>query len=290
MHIILGGTGHVGSAVAQRLLENKQPVTVISSDPKKKKDWERKGATVAIVDVHDTEALRAVFRTGTRLFLLNPPAAPSTDTAAEERKSLASILDALDNSSIKKVVAESTYGAQPGDRVGDLGVLYDLEQGLADKNLSVSTIRASYYMSNWDTALLTAQKEGLVHTLYPVDLRLPMVSPEDIGQVAARLMMEPLDKTGLHYVEGPARYSSAEVAAAFAEALDKPVVAVETPRGRWITVLKGLGFSQKGAESMAAMTEVTIKGLKTGKDLPDSPTRGHTTLQTYINQLIHKQQ
>lgn len=286
MHIILGGTGHVGSAVARTLLDHNQPVTIISSDPKKADAWQRQGATVAIADVHDTDALRTVFRTGTRLFLLNPPAAPSTDTVAEERKSLTAILNALDGSGIRKVVAESTYGAQPGEHVGDLGVLYDMEQKLSDKNLSVTIIRAAYYMSNWDMALSTAQQEGVVHTLYPVDLHLPMVSPDDIGQLAARLLMEPLDKTGLYYVEGPAPYSSADVAEAFTEALNKFVVARETPQEQWVSVLTSMGFSPKGAESMAAMTEVT---LKKDYESPDLPVRGHTTLQAYIDQLVRKQ-
>lgn len=284
MHIIVGGTGHVGSAVARTLLEHNQPVTVVSSDPRKKVAWQRKGATVAIVDVHDTEALRAVFQTGTRLFLLNPPADPSTDTVAQERKSLTSILNALDGSAIRKVVAQSTYGAQPGERVGDLGVLYEMEQRLADKTLSVSIIRAAYFMSNWDMGLSTAQRDGIVHTLYPIDLRLPMVSPDDIGQLAARFLMEPLHKAGLYFVEGPSSYSSSEVATALANALNKSVVAVETPRAQWVPVLREMGFSPEGAESMAAMTEIT---LRKDYELPDAPIRGGTTLQAYIHRLVH---
>ena len=183
-------------------------------------------------------------------------------------------------------MAESTYGAQPGEGLGDLGVLYEMEQELAGKDLSVSIIRAAYYMSNWDMALSTARQEGVVHTLYPVDLRLPMVSPDDIGQLAARLLMEPMDKTGLYYVEGPTQYSSTDVAKAFADALNKSVVALETPQEQWVPVLTSMGFSTKGAESMAAMTEVT---LKKDYELPDSPVRGHTTLQAYVNQLVRKQ-
>ena len=62
-----------------------------------------------------------------------------------------------------------------------------------------------HYMSNWDSALPTAQHQGEGHTFYPVDFRLPMVAPHDIGQLVARLLLEPAARTGLHYVEGPAR-------------------------------------------------------------------------------------
>ena len=283
MYIILGATGHVGSSVAQTLLRAGEPVTVVTHDPEKVLNWKEKGASVVIADVLDTDGLRAVFRQGERLFLLNPPAAPSTDTVWEERKNLASILAALADSGIAKVVAESTYGAQSGDRVGDLGVLYEMEQGLAKTGIPASIIRAAYYMSNWDMSLITAQQEGKVYTLYPPDLKLPMVAPDDLGEVAASLLTEPIEKTGLHYVEGPELYSSADVAAAFATALGKPVEVAETPRGQWIPALIAMGFSPEGAESMAAMTAIT---LEKKYEVPNLPVRGATTLENYIRSLV----
>ena len=283
MYIILGGTGHVGSSVATALLKKDEKVTVITHDDKKVAEWEKRGAKTAVVDVLDTDKLREIFNTGTRLFLLNPPANPATDTVAEEQKTLSSILKALENSSIEKVVGESTYGAQSGEGVGDLGVLFDMEERLKEMNLSVTVIRAAYYMSNWNASLETAQKEGVVHTLYPVDFKLPMVAPKDIGEIAAKLLSEPIDESGLHYVEGPEMYSSADVADAFAGALGKPVKAVETPKDKWLPALQQVGFSEKAAKSMAAMTKVT---LEEKYEKTQSPMRGETTLSQYIENLV----
>jgi uncharacterized protein YbjT (DUF2867 family) len=285
MHIILGGTGHVGSALSEALIERGEPVTIVTHDPSKAHDWQQKGLQVAVADVHDVDALRRVFRQGKRLFLLNPPADPSTDTDAEERKSLASILAALDGSGLEKVVAESTYGAQPADRSGDLGILYEMEQALEAQPIPASIIRAAYYMSNWDASLKTARKEGVVHTLYPANFELPMVAPRDIGQVAARLMTEPVERTGLHYVEGPELYSSSDVAAAFAAALQRPVEAVVTARERWTQAFKAMGFSDAAADSYANMTAIT---LEKGYSLPDAPVRGDTSLQNYVMELVRK--
>lgn len=79
-------------------------------------------------------------------------------------------------------------------------------------------------------------------------------------------------------------YSSADVAEAFSVALDKPVEGVETPKEKWIPALKELGFSDKAAESTAAMTAVTLENL----DKSDSPMRGATTLKQYIEDLVFK--
>jgi uncharacterized protein YbjT (DUF2867 family) len=286
MYIVLGGTGHVGSSVAATLLQQGEKVTVITHDNKKIKDWEKRGAKTAIVDVLDINSLREVFKTGTRLFLLNPPAKPSTDTVAEEKKTLFAILDALEDSGIKKVIAESTYGAQSDESIGDLFVLFEMEERLKKMDLSATIIRAAYYMSNWDTALETAQKEGVIHTLYPADFKLPMVAPKDIGEIAAKLLSEPIEKSGLHYVEGPEEYSSADVAEAFANALGKPVKTIETPKDQWLDALRQIGFSEKAAKSMAAMTEIT---LEQKYEKPQSPMRGATTINKYIENLVLKQ-
>jgi uncharacterized protein YbjT (DUF2867 family) len=282
MHIILGATGHIGSALAQLLLTQAQPVTLVLHTAKHEKEWQQRGARTVVADVHDTDTLRRIFQTGQRLFLLNPPAAPTTDTAAEERKSAASIVAALEGSGLKKIVAESTYGAQPGNQVGDLGVLYELEQALAAQPIPASIIRAAYYFSNWDSALATAQQDGNIMSLFPADFKLPMVAPADIARLAARLLTEPLNHTGLHYIEGPARYSAADVAAAFADALHRPVTVEAVPRPQWPAALQQLGFSKPAAASMAAMTGIT---LDESYPQPEHPVRGITTLHQYISDL-----
>jgi uncharacterized protein YbjT (DUF2867 family) len=149
MYIILGATGHVGSAVAETLLAQGEEVMVVTRDKGKSEEWKQKGAKVAVADVNNVDELRQIFREGKRLFLLNPPASPSTDTVVEERKSMHSIISALKGSGIEKIVAESTYGAQAGDGIGDLGVLYEMEQKLAESDIPSTIIRGAYYMSNW---------------------------------------------------------------------------------------------------------------------------------------------
>jgi uncharacterized protein YbjT (DUF2867 family) len=285
MHIILGGNVHVGSAVAHALLSQGDPVMVVSRSSASIPEWQKRGARVEVVDVHDTTALHRVFAKGKRLFLLNPPADPAADTDIEERKSLASILSAIEHSGLEKIVAQSTYGAQLGDQIGDLGILYEMEQHLAAQSIPFSIIRAAYYMSNWDFSLQTAQQEGVVHTLFPVNFVLPMVAPHDIGELAAHLMTEPVENVRLHNIEGPERYAAINVAAAFGKVLQKPVKAVETPRDQWMQTLQAMGFSNEAAASFSNMTALTIEG-----EMPvrNRVTRGVISLERYIETTILK--
>ncbi|QQV79400.1 NmrA family NAD(P)-binding protein (plasmid) [Sphingomonas aliaeris] len=285
MFVILGATGHVGSATARTLLEQGEAVTVVTRDAEKAGNLRALGAEVAVADVHDIATIRDVFRLGRRLFLLNPPAAPDTDTDCVEKETVRHLLAALDGSGLEKVVAESTYGAQAGDHLGDLNTLHELEQGLGAQPIPHSVIRAAYYMSSWDMMAASARESGTLPTMFPADLRIPMVAPADLGRVAARLLVEPARHTGIRFVEGPERYSSTDVAHAFASALGKPVNPLVTPRSQWESTYRQLGFSEPAAKSYARMTGVSVDG---NFEMPDNPIRGTITLQAYVDALCSK--
>ncbi|CAN7227481.1 NmrA family NAD(P)-binding protein [Rhizobium sp. LjRoot254] len=282
MYIVVGGTGHVGSAVAQTLLDEGEAVTVVTRNSEKADAWRRRGAEVALADVHDVTSLREVFRHGKRAFLLNPNADVSRDTDREERETVRCLLAAIEGSGLEKVVAESTMGAQPGEELGDLNVLYELEVGLTNQPIPASVIRAAYYYSNWDTMVGPVMKDGVLSTMLPADLTLPMVAPEDLGRVAARLLQEPIEQAGTRPVEGPKRYSPNDVAAAFAAALGRAVRVNVIPRENWDDAYRCLGFSDAAARSYARMTALTADG----PEYPENSIRGSISLQTYIGELV----
>lgn len=285
MHIVLGATGHVGGAAVKALLARREPVTAVVRDAAKGESLRAQGAEIAVADVRDPDGLRAVLRRGRRAFLLNPPADPATDTDAEEHASVQALLAALDGSGLEHVVAQSVSGARRGRAIGDLGVLFALEEGLRAQPVPATIIRAPYYMSNWDASLKSAREEGVVHTLFPVDFRLPMAAPEDLGQAAARLLAAEAPDERFHYVEGPERYSSIDVAAAFAESLGQPITAVETPPDKWKDSFRALGFSDAAAESYAGMTKLAVEGqAPPAADVE----RGTITLRDYIASLVRR--
>ncbi|WFU23623.1 NmrA family NAD(P)-binding protein [Bradyrhizobium sp. CB1717] len=282
--IVIGANGRVGSDVASTLLNAGRPVTAVLHTSDSAAGWRERGAHTAVVDVRDRDDLREVFRTGTRAFLLNPNANVSSDTDREEHANVRSIVAALEGSGLEKVVAASTYGAQPGERCGDLNVLYDFEQALAAQPIPATIQRGAYYMSNWD-GLLDAAKDGVLPTMLPGDMKIPMVAPADLGKAAARHLLEPPGDQDVHYVEGPDRYSPQDVADAFAAALGSPVKVEVIPRDQWIAVYRKLGFSAAAAESYARMTAVSVDS---GFAMSEPFERGKTTLEDYVGALVAK--
>ncbi len=287
MYIIMGGTGHVGSATVDALLARGEAVTILTRNADRAHHWRASGAQIAEGDVEDIESLRAVFRRGRRALLLNPPADVTGDTDTVERRRVANILAALRGCALEKVVAISTGGAQPGERLGDLNVLWELEEGLRQQAVPAAINRGGYYMSNWDGLLEPVRATGKLTTVFDAKLPIPMVAPRDVGEFAAERLVSPSTDTGVRYVEGPRRYTPDDVAQAFAKALGREVAVEVTPRTEWRAAFRRMGFSDAAADSYARMTAVSVDA---GFDMPNDSLRGTTALSTYIQELVRNTQ
>jgi uncharacterized protein YbjT (DUF2867 family) len=98
MYVIMGGTGHVGSATADVLLGRGEAVTIVTRVKARAERWRAIGADIVEAHVEEVASLRAALRRGRRAFLLNPPADTTTDTDVVERRSVTNILSALEGS------------------------------------------------------------------------------------------------------------------------------------------------------------------------------------------------
>lgn len=281
MNIISGGTGQIGSALANALLKSGEAVTIISRSSRSAADWQAKGAKFAVADIYDTEGLHRIFQTGKNIFVLNPPADPLTDTDLQERKTVASLVEALKGTQAEKIVVASTLGARPGSRIGDLNTLYELEQGIGALGYPYQIIRSAYYMSNWASSLPIIKETGELMSFFPKALKIPMVAPQDIGGLAAKLM---ITRNGpeLNAIVGPELYSPQDVADAFSNALGQKVSVKVIPEQQWTDAFKSAGFSDEAAASYAAMTEIAANHI----EVPKNAVRGEITLEQYIDDLL----
>lgn len=283
MYVILGGTGQVGTATARALLDQGQKVTVVTRDKSHGAELEKAGAQIAEANIRDVDALRDVFRTGKRAFLLNPPADPSGDTDEEERANVAAILAALDGSRLEKVVAASTYGAFEGERCGDLTVLHAFEQALQRQPVPVAINRAGYYMSNWAGMVESVQESGTLPSFFPADLSIPMVAPDDLGKAAARRLMSATEDVGIQHIEGPKRYTANDVAEAFTKVMNRDVQIQEVPHKALEETFRSFGFSDEAAASYACMTRRMIDGQT---DTAEQSFQGEISLEDYLASVL----
>src|SRR3989337_2410684 len=118
---------------------------------------------------------------------------------------------AIEGSQIKKIVGLSSMGAQHETNSGTLKMSYMLEHNFAELEVQKIFVRPAYYYSNWMESLSAIQDEGILPTFFPVDLKIPMVSPLDVAKFLAELMSNPVEGEPIFEVEGPTWYSSKEI-------------------------------------------------------------------------------
>ena len=279
-YAILGGTGHVGSALSQQLLKENSRVLIIGHSGKNKEQWTSQGAGFETADILDSEKLAELFASAERLFILNPPADPAQDAEAAELKQIQSILQALKGLSPEKIVMASTYGAREGTRIFDLGTCYQLEKGLQAHGAPLAIIRSAYYMSNLDMPAQMAINDRLFSTVLPADFKLPMVSPEDIGTFAAELIQD--DRTGIFYIQAAEEYAANDAIEILSHILQKDIKANEIPEKDWAAYMQQGGFSPESAQSFIGMTRLTLNE----KFQTSHPHIGKTTLGQYLKQVV----
>jgi uncharacterized protein YbjT (DUF2867 family) len=281
MFVILGASGNIGSQVVTSLRAADQPVLAVLHSATKAEAMKATGIEAVVADVGDSHALRAVFRRGKRAFLVNPPGDTGADSNALELATSRSITDALAGSGLQKIVLASTYGARPGNGIGDLTTLYDFEERAKATGIPIAINRGAYYFTNL-AMLVEPAREGTLPSAFDATLTLPMVDPADLGIAAAERLLSGAEDTGVVYVEGPKRYTFGDVAAAFARHLGHAVTVATTPREQLAESFRAVGFSQQAAQSYARMTEATIDE----KALPQSPRRGRATLDAFVARLV----
>lgn len=255
-------------------------VIAIVHDAGKADDIRTANVEPIVLYVGKTAPLHDLFRRGRRAILLNPPDDPGGDTDAAETATARAITDALPGSGLEKIVVASTYGAQPGEGIGDLSVLFDFEQQAEASGVPTAINRAAYYYTNLDM-LLEPAREGVLQTLFPGDMRLPMVSPVDIAKATASRLLSKSDDVGIRYVEGPHRYTFDDVATAFSTPLGRPVRLETIPRDKWAETFRAVGFSPEAARAYARMTAATVDG----PHLPAALLRGDVALLDHIRSL-----
>jgi uncharacterized protein YbjT (DUF2867 family) len=277
MHVILGASGNTGSIIADFLVSKGRKVRVVGRDAARLQRFIRKGAEAFMADVNDAAALTQSFSGARAAYLMLPPITSRED---QERESDA-IAQAVTESGLRYAVHLSSYGAQVPEGTGPVTGLHSSEQKLnAISGLNVLHLRAAYFMENNLAAITMIQGMGIFgHALLP-DLKLPMAATRDVGDYAARRLLD-LDFSGKQTREllGERDLSMTEATEVIARGIGKPDLRyVQFPYDQVQQVLEEMGMTPKKAAVYIEM----FKAINTGVLVPQEPrSRENTTPSSF---------
>ncbi len=278
MYIITGATGQTGSAAARTLLEKGLPVKVIVRSQEKGQIWKDAGAEVAVADLLDAEALSEALAGGKVLYLMNPPNYQCEDLLEETENFIESAKTAIENSSLEKLVVLSSIGADLSEKNGVVGSLHLLEKGFQNMDIPVTFLRPPSFMENWNSGIESVENEGILPSFYfPLDKKIPHISAEDVGRLAAEAMLE--DSNGVEIKELKGFELSAEdFAEAFSKASGKQITAVPVPADQSLGIFRTF-CTPRNAELLVELNHAINNDLL--QYTTDEQIKGKVTVNDY---------
>lgn len=289
MYVVLGATGHTGSIIANTLLLKGEKVRVVGRDAGRLDRFVRRGAQATTANVSDAAALTKAFSGARAAYLMLPPSMTSQDYRADQERESDAIAKAVKDSGLQYAVHLSSFGAQVPEGTGPIAGLHSSEEKLnAISGCNVLHLRAGYFMENNLAAIGMIQGMGMFgHALLP-DLKLPMIATRDIGDYAARRILD-LDFAGKETQEllGERDLSITEATAVIARGIGKPDLRyVQFPYEQVQQVLTQMGIPAKTAGQFIEMYAAINSGLVAGQERRSAENTTPTSFERFVQDVF----
>jgi uncharacterized protein YbjT (DUF2867 family) len=195
--------------------------------------------------------------------ILCPVPVGNPDPASTMHRMIDVAADALRANPPPAVLALSDYGAELDRGTGLTRLFHLLEERLKPLPTHLTLLRSAEHVQNWAAMLPVMLATGRLPSLHsPLDRALATVSTQDVGALAAELLLEvPSTKAPrIVSVEGPRRVSLIEVARAFSTVVGREVIADAVPREAWAPMLQRAGLSENHTQLLTELYDAVNAG------------------------------
>ncbi|MFP6562816.1 NmrA family NAD(P)-binding protein [Paraburkholderia sp. B3] len=291
MFVIFGASGRAGYASASALRKTGQRVRAVVRHTHQGDRLAALGCEIALADLRDATSVAAALEGAGAVQMLCPVPEGDTQPETTMRQMIDAAAGALRANPPPVVLAISDYGAELPLNTGITGLYHYLEQRLMHVAPHLTLLRSAEHMQNWARILPAALASGILPSLHhPLTRAIPTVSAEDVGTVAAGLLLDAPRAKPLRIVsiEGPRRVSVNEIAATLSELGGQSIRAQTLPREAWTPTLLRAGLSENHARLITDLYDVYNTG-KIDVESDRSERRfGTTELRTVLASLLSR--
>jgi uncharacterized protein YbjT (DUF2867 family) len=289
MYAVIGLTGNVGGATARALLKAGKKVRGIVRDKARATEWEAAGVELAVADMSDVAAVESALRGVDGVFVMIPPDFAPAPDFPQARAIIDALRQAIAAAQPPKAVYLSSIGAHQTRGLGLITQLHLLEQEMDSLPIPSAFIRPAWFLENYKWDIGPARERGEINAfLSPVDRAFPMVATEDIGSLAAKTLHQEWQGKRYLELEGPHRYTSLDVAAAFSRHLDRTVRAKSVPRGEWAAVFEKQGMPHDRTAPRIEMLDGLNSGWIDFELTGTEHVTGDVTMEVVFHHLLQK--
>jgi uncharacterized protein YbjT (DUF2867 family) len=235
--VVTGATGGIAGQLIPHLLKGGHKVRGLVRSRDKGAALAKQGVELVEGDLERPRSLVGVFDGADAVMLIAPAGARAPQHSS-------SALWAARQAKVGRVVRLSAVGA-----AHDAPTINSRLHALSDHEVAVSglpytILKPHFFMQN--LVFMTRQSilaEGKIYAALG-DAKLGMIDTTDVGEVAARVLVDDGHAGKTYTPTGPRSISMHEVAAAFAEALGKPVKYVAIPTAAADQAMAGFGMDE----------------------------------------------
>ena len=269
-------TGHVGTQIVSMLIRAGVRPTVLLRDPDRLEPGIRELVDPITVDQRDGDAVLDATVGVDALYWVDPPVEVA-DPIAEYARIGAIAARAITDNSIRKVVFQSSVGAEKRSGAGEIDGLARTEELLDRTTASVLHLRCGFFFTNL-LLQLEDVRAGVIPILLPVDQPMAWVAPRDIAEVAVlRLLSDDWSGHQVQAVHGPEDLSWRQAAEIISKAVGREVRVEQIPDEAMRQGLLATGMGEGLADAVIGMST----GLRDGF-IPEQPRSPGTTTPTTL--------
>jgi uncharacterized protein YbjT (DUF2867 family) len=260
MIVITTPTGHIGSRLAELLVERGEAIRVIARDPSRLTPAVRESAEVVTGSHADAAVLDAALTGADAFFLIVPPDGRASSVTGHYVEYGRQARAALDRAGVGHAVMISTMGGG-NDHAGHLSAARAAEAEVGASGALLRALAPPFFMEN----LLNqaeAIRGGVLALPSDAERILPVVATDDLAALAADLLTDrswdgvsrvPISSTDSLTPEG--------IASTLGETLGRDVAYHQAPIDAYKERMVGFGMSDAWAGGIAEMAEAQNQGF-----------------------------
>ncbi|MFD8459592.1 NAD(P)H-binding protein [Streptomyces antimycoticus] len=246
-------TGNVGRHVVATLVRAGVRPRVLLRAPARLAPEVRDAVDAVPVDQYDADAVVAATTDVDALFWVNP-AGGSEDPLAEYDRGTRSVVRAVTENRIGRVVFQSSVGAEKRHGAGEIDGLAQTETALDGTGVDVTHLRCGYFFTNLELQL-GALRTGTLQVILPLDQPMAWVAPRDIAEVAATRLLSPTwSGRCVQAVHGPADLTWREVSDILTAATGRRISVEQITDDAMRTQLHRAGMAERLVEAVIGMS------------------------------------
>jgi uncharacterized protein YbjT (DUF2867 family) len=253
--VVTTPTGHIGNKLANIVLDRGSEVTLIARHPEKVKDLVSRGAKVVAGEHSDPAIVEQAVRGADALFWLTPAEITSHDPLDIARRMAQAGASVLRKRPDLHVVQLSSAGAFLPKGTGPIVGLYETEEKFRAAGMNIVSLRPNEFMENVFFSLPTIIGQDSIYTSIPGSVKAPFIATQDIAEVAAEFLLNPVDGHHVIDIVGPQEISLDEWARITGQAIGKQVRVITVPGDKLKAAMSQLGMSPEMAALLVEMEE-----------------------------------